>query len=105
MWHRGKSSGSLILHRHKYDATWSPDGRWIAVAANSDGTVQIWKVPANLGQEQRLTSGCERMRHLFYSPDGRWLYVQPSHRNIHQVSLTVNRRRPRAICPHFIGRA
>ena len=34
------------------------------------------------GDEQQLTSGFERNRHLFYSPDGRWLYVQPSHRNI-----------------------
>ena len=25
------------------------------------------------------------MRHAFYSPDGRWIYVQPSHRNIYRL--------------------
>jgi Tol biopolymer transport system component len=26
------------------------------------------------------------MTHLFYSPNGKWLYVQPSHRNIQRMS-------------------
>ena len=34
---------------------------------------------------QQLTTGYERMRHPFYSPDGRWIYIQPSHRNIYRV--------------------
>jgi Tol biopolymer transport system component len=25
------------------------------------------------------------MFHAFYSPDGRWIYVQPSHRNIYRL--------------------
>ena len=37
------------------------------------------------GEEQQLTTGYERVLHLFYSPDGRWLYVQPSHRNIFRM--------------------
>jgi len=37
------------------------------------------------GTETVLTSGYERMRHVFYSPDGRWIYVQPSHRNIFRM--------------------
>jgi eukaryotic-like serine/threonine-protein kinase len=69
----------------KYDGVWSPDGRWVTFAANTDGTVQVWRIPAGGGQEQRLTTGFERMRHPFYSPDGRWLYVQPSHRNIYRM--------------------
>ena len=47
--------------------------------------VQVWRIPATGGKEERLTSGFERMLHFFYSPDGRWLYVQPSHRNIHRM--------------------
>jgi Tol biopolymer transport system component len=69
----------------KYDGVWSPDGRWVTFAANTDGTVQVWRIPSGGGQEQRLTTGFERMRHPFYSPDGRWLYVQPSHRNIYRM--------------------
>ena len=34
--------------------------------------------PATGGEEKVLTSGYERLRHMFYSPDGRWIYVQPS---------------------------
>jgi Tol biopolymer transport system component len=47
--------------------------------------LQIWKVSAQGGEERQLTSGDERMRHVFYSPDGRWIYVQPSHRNIYRL--------------------
>ena len=34
---------------------------------------------------QQLTTGYERMRHAFFSPDGKWIYIQPSHRNIYRV--------------------
>ena len=34
---------------------------------------------------QQLTTGYERMRHPFFSPDGKWIYIQPSHRNIYRV--------------------
>src|SRR5262249_2707294 len=64
---------------------WSPDGKWIAFSANTDGAVQVWRMPALGGPEQKLTKSDERMRHMFYSADGHWLYVQPSHRNIHRM--------------------
>jgi Tol biopolymer transport system component len=31
------------------------------------------------------------MRHIFYSPDGRWIYVQPSHRNIFRIPADTER--------------
>jgi TolB protein len=64
---------------------WSPDGRWIAVAANKGGVTQLFRMPASGGPMQQLTTGYERMRHPFYSSDGRWIYIQPSHRNIYRV--------------------
>jgi Tol biopolymer transport system component len=82
----------------KYDAAWSPDGRWIAFAANTGGTVNIWRVPVAGGEEQQLTTGFERMRHLFYSPDGRWLYIQPNHRNIYRMPADGG---PRRAVTHF----
>ncbi len=42
-------------------------------------------MPASGGEAEPLTSGDERVRHAFYSPDGRWVYFQPSHRNIYRV--------------------
>ncbi len=70
---------------HKYEAAWSPDGRSVAFAANNEDAVHVWRIASAGGDEQQLTLGVERFRHLFYSPDGRWLYVQPSHRNIHRM--------------------
>jgi serine/threonine-protein kinase len=72
----------------KYAAIWSPDGRWVAFSANTDGTVQVWRISVAGGseaKEEQLTTGVERVVHFFYSPDGRWLYVQPSHRNIQRM--------------------
>ena len=72
----------------KYAAVWSPDGRSVAFSANTDGTVQVWRISTAGGseaKEEQLTTGVERVVHFFYSPDGRWLYVQPSHRNIQRM--------------------
>jgi Tol biopolymer transport system component len=69
----------------KFNPTWSPDGSRIAYSSNETGMMQLWTVAATGGDEKMLTSGFERMYHAFYSPDGRWLYIQPSHRNIHRL--------------------
>ncbi|MGE5277751.1 MAG: protein kinase domain-containing protein [Acidobacteriota bacterium] len=69
----------------KFDAAWSPDGRWIAATVARDGVLQLFRMPASGGALQQLTSGFERMRHPFFSPDGKWIYIQPSHRTICRV--------------------
>jgi serine/threonine protein kinase/Tol biopolymer transport system component len=68
-----------------YDGIWSRDGRQIAYIASTAGTLQLWTQPAQGGEARQLTFGRERMRHPSFSPDGRWIYVQPSHRNIWRV--------------------
>jgi TolB protein len=70
---------------NKYDGIWSRDGRQIAYLANTLGTLQLWTQPAAGGEARQLSFGAERMRHPSFSPDGRWIYVQPSHRNIWRV--------------------
>jgi TolB protein len=82
----------------KYDTTWSRDGSWIAFAKNSGGGVNIWRIPAGGGEEQALTSEPDRIRHFFYSPDGRWLYLQPNHRNIYRMPASSG---PRQQVTHF----
>jgi serine/threonine protein kinase len=84
-----------LVHRSKrrltsgadntYDGIWSRDGRQIAYIANTAGTLQLWTRPAGGGEARQLTFGRERMRHPSFSPDGRWIYVQPSHRNVWRV--------------------
>lgn len=68
-----------------YDGAWSRDGRQIAYTATTSGTLQPWTQPAEGGEPRQLTFGVERMRHASFSPDGRWIYVQPSHRNVWRV--------------------
>ncbi len=68
-----------------FDAIYSPDGKSIAVTATKESTIQLFRMPAGGGPMQQLTTGYERMRHPSFSPDGRWIYIQPSHRNIYRV--------------------
>jgi Tol biopolymer transport system component len=68
-----------------YDGIWSRDGRQIAYIANTAGTLQLWTRPAEGGEARQLTFGRARLRHPSFSPDGRWIYVQPDHRNIWRV--------------------
>jgi Tol biopolymer transport system component len=55
----------------KYAAIWSPDGRWVAFSANTDGTVQVCRISVAGGseaKEEQLTTSVERVVHFFYSP-------------------------------------
>jgi TolB protein len=76
---------------NKSDGIWSRDGRQIAYVAETAGTLQVWTQPAVGGTARQLTFGVERMRHPSFSPDGRWIYVQPSHRNIWRVPTAGGR--------------
>ncbi|MEX0879711.1 MAG: protein kinase [Thermoanaerobaculia bacterium] len=70
----------------KFDAVISQDGKWLAITATTeDGTLQLFRMPAAGGPMQRLTTGYERMRHPSFSPDGKWIYIQPSHGNIYRL--------------------
>ncbi len=41
-------------------------------------------MPSEGGEPTPVTTGDERVRHGMYSPDGAWIYSQPSHRNIYR---------------------
>jgi len=78
----------------KYELDWSPDGRSFIYTSNEGGAMRLWKMPASGGPAEPLTAGFERMRHTFFSPDGRWIYVQPSHRNLHRLPVDGGELRP-----------
>jgi len=69
----------------KYSGSWSPDSRSLVYSSNASGTTQVWKIAARGGQPEQLTKGEDRIRHVFYSPDGRWIYFQPNHQNIYRM--------------------
>lgn len=53
--------------------------------SNANGSGQLWRIPSGGGNAEPLTKGDDRVRHMFYSPDGRWLYFQPNHLNIYRM--------------------
>jgi TolB protein len=54
---------------------WSPDGRWLAFVAKRGGNFDIYRVSANGGTEERLTSSPGFDDGPDYSPDGKWIYI------------------------------
>jgi serine/threonine protein kinase len=86
----------------KYEGKWSPDGRFITycTSANAlEGTrYELARIPAAGGEETILAASSERLRHQFYSHDGRFIYVQKSHRNIYRMPATGG---PLAEVTHF----
>jgi TolB protein len=53
---------------------WSPDGKTLAFVGRRGGEWDIYTVPANGGEEQRLTTGCGLEDGPDYSPDGEFIY-------------------------------
>ena len=56
--------------------SWSRDGRWIYFGSNQDGSLQVWKMPAEGGQRIQVTKkgGLE----AFESFDGTSIYYSKS---------------------------
>lgn len=55
------------------EASWSPDGRTIAFAANPGGDFDVYLVSADTGETVALLSGPANDREPAWSPDGRWI--------------------------------
>ena len=57
-----------------YFHSWSPDGKTILFTRPSQGTLSIYSIAADGGQETALTSGAGISDDPDYSSDGRWIY-------------------------------
>jgi TolB protein len=54
-----------------YDPAWSPDGVYVAYASNLPGNDEIYRVPWDHGEPERLTNNSwEWDKHPTWSPDG-----------------------------------
>ena len=85
-----RASGTTVTDQLRISMTGVVTGRrWVAFAANTDGTVQIWRVPGE-GGRKRLTR-LRRMRPPFYHLMA-VVYVQPG--TEHLRSLTMRTAQP-----------
>ncbi|MGB7760859.1 MAG: hypothetical protein WBL61_13580 [Bryobacteraceae bacterium] len=53
---------------------WSPDGKWLAFVGQREGAFHLYRVAAEGGAEQQLTSQGTYDDGTEYSPDGKWIY-------------------------------
>lgn len=60
---------------HERNATWSPDGRWIAYVSDQSGEDEIWIRPQDgRGEPRQLTSNADTYKYeLLWSPDAKRL--------------------------------
>ena len=65
--------------------SWSPDGKWVAVAATDGKANPLFKVPADGGSPVRLVAGVDSViSNPVWSPDGRFILY-----SVGQGSATV----------------
>jgi Tol biopolymer transport system component len=53
---------------------WSPDGRFLVYAGQRDGEFDIYRIPAEGGEETRLTTAVGLDDGPEYTPDGAFIY-------------------------------
>lgn len=69
---------------------WSPDGNWLTYTALRNGDYDIYKIPAEGGEEIRLTHSPGLDDGSEYSPDGQWIYFN----SVRTGSMELWRMRP-----------
>jgi TolB protein len=57
-----------------YFHAFSPDGRWLAIVAQRNNNFDLFRLPVEGGEQQRLTSNPGYDDGPDYSPDGKWIY-------------------------------
>jgi TolB protein len=61
-----------------YFHSWSPDGRELIYTGDRDGSLDIYKISVEGGEEERLTDAEGVDDGSEYTPDGKWIYFNSS---------------------------
>lgn len=69
---------------------WSPDGNWLTYCAERNGNYDVYKIPANGGEEVRLTDSEGLDDGPEYSPDGKYIYFN----SVRTGSMDIWRMKP-----------
>jgi len=56
----------------------SPDGKWLVYAGVRDSVIDVYRISADGGEEQRLTNAPGVDDGPEYTPDGKWIYFNSS---------------------------
>uniref|UniRef100_UPI0032163F20 TolB family protein n=1 Tax=uncultured Draconibacterium sp. TaxID=1573823 RepID=UPI0032163F20 len=64
---------------------WSPDGKWLTYCAARNGNYDVYKIPANGGDEIRLTTTEGLDDGPEYSPDGKYIYFNSARTGTMQI--------------------
>ena len=70
----GSNARLMVAKMPSYFHGWSPDGHFLSFIGQRDGNFDIYRVPVEGGEEQRLTSSPGYDDGSDYSPDGKWIY-------------------------------
>ena len=70
----GSNPRRLVEAAPSYFHGWSPDGRFLAFVGQRNKIYNLFRVPFDGGEEQRLTSNSPYDDGPDYSPDGKWIY-------------------------------
>ncbi|MGA2596029.1 MAG: prolyl oligopeptidase family serine peptidase [Bryobacteraceae bacterium] len=57
--------------KSEYEPRWSPDGRTLAFLSDREDTPQIWTMPIDGGEAEKLTSAKNSVQTFRWSPDGK----------------------------------
>jgi Tol biopolymer transport system component len=64
----------VVPETPSYFHGFSPDGKWLAVVAQRNNNFDLFRLPAEGGDQQRLTISPGYDDGPDYSPDGKWIY-------------------------------
>lgn len=64
---------------------WSPDGKWLAYCAERNGVYDVYKIPAEGGDEIQLTNAEGLDDGPEYSPDGKYIYFNSTRTGMMQI--------------------